>query len=575
VLGLALAAVLVGCTTGGAPATTGAATPPAGPTASTGAATTAGSTTVAAIPVPVSRAPQQATVERWGAAPRPGPEVTLQPDVIIVGGGGKAIRNATEDGLTYYLDPAAPRAGDLTRGSVMFVTGRVVGRVLDVRRAGADLAVTIGPVSLTEIFRDIDLTSSAPVDLSAPASYPAGEPFWGSQLAGPEQAGPSGLRNGPAALIPAGRATDRAAAPSSAIGAPGGSGGSGGPAGSGAPGGSGGSGGSALPDLPRGPMLPALPPSGSLPAVPARAAQALPSADALGKQVGSSGLRLTPVCCDGGVGTHFSYDRNGVRAVGDVQLQITRPTVDFVLKISGGTLIEAGLRVNGAAGLKVSVTAARQDSDAQINEKVAIPLDFSVPLSAFGIPLSAVVNQWVVVKSAFSAKTGVIAISGEYSLKAGLGFSYRNGSFSAAAPASLTVRQSINDTMDGLSLGPMGVVLSYQARFLVGVGAFGFTAGVYFGLTASLGITRGSDAGVFAPGTGGTQRIVCRSTRLSLYANYGVGYSIPAPVADLINLFLKVFRTTPIERTGGIGGQAKIFDKQTFTPDLKVCGGSV
>jgi hypothetical protein len=557
VLGLVLAVAIAGCTAG---------TPsPIGTPAVTGGRT------VAAVPLQVSRAPQQPTVERWGAAPHPGPEVTLQPDVIIVGGGGSAIRNATEDGLTYYLDPAAPHAAELARGSVMFVTGRVVGRVLDVRRAGADLAVTIGPVSLTDIFHDIDLSSSAPVDLSAPASYPAGEPFWGSQPTGPDDAGPHGLRRGGAALAPGEPvpAAGAAAPPSGAIGGPGGSGGGGGC------GGSGGSGGAAAPNLPRGPMLPALPGSGSLPAVPARAAQAVPSVGELGKQVGSSGLRLIPVCCEGGVGTHFSYDRNGVRAVGDVQLQITRPTVDFVLKISGGSLLEAGLKVNGAAGLKVSVTAARKDSDAQINEKVAIPLDFSVPLSAFGIPLSAVVNQWVVLKSAFSAKTGVIAITGEYSLKAGLGFSYRNGSFSAAAPASLTVRQSINDTMDGLSLGPMGVVLSYQARFLVGVGAFGFTAGVYFGLTASLGITRGSDAGVFAPGTGGTQRIVCRSTRLSLYANYGVGYSIPAPVADLINLFLKVFRTTPIERTGGVGGQAKIFDRETFTPDLKVCGGSV
>lgn len=550
VLGMVLAVLVAGCTAG-APSPAASSAP--------------GGRTVSAAPLEVSRAPRQDSVDRWGAAPHPGPGVTLQPDVVIVGGGGAAIRNATEDGLTYFLDPAAPHASDLVRGSVMFVTGRVVGRVLDVRRAGPDLAVTIGPVSLTDIFHDIDLVSSAPVDLSAPASYPAGEPFWGTEPDGSNNAGPQGLRGSGVALAPPATSPvgGGAAAPSGGPAAPGGSGSAGG------------SGGSALPDLPRGPMLPSLPASGSLPGVPARAAQALPSVGPLGKQVGSSGLRLTPVCCDGGVGTHFSYDRNGVRAVGDVQLEIARPTVDFVLKISGGSLEEAGLKVNGAAGLKVSVTAARKDSDSQINEKVAIPLDFSVPLSAFGIPLSAVVNQWVVVKSAFSAKTGAIAISGEYSLKAGLGFSYRNGSFSAAAPASLTVKQSINDTMDGLSLGPMGIVLSYQARFLVGVGAFGFTAGVYFGLTASLGITRGSDAGVFAPGTGGTQRIVCRSTRLSLYANYGIGYSIPAPVAELINVFLKVFRSIPIERAGGVGGQSKIFDKETFAPDLKVCGGSV
>jgi hypothetical protein len=426
----------------------------------------------------------------------------------------------------------------------MLGTGRVVGPVLDVRPAGADLAVTIGPVSLTEIFRDIDIHSAAPVSLSRPVTYPAGTPFWGTSQGGSDVAGPQGVR-GASWARPSGGATAPVPAPSG------------------------------VPDLSPGPKLPALPATNSLPAVPGRPAMALPTTGQLGKQVGSSGLRLLPVCCDGGIGTHFSYNQGAVRAVGDLQLQISRPTVDFTLEIKGGSLVQAGLHIGGAAGLKVAITAARENSTAQINERVAIPLDFSVPLTAFGIPMSATVNQWVVVKTAFSARTGGISITGEYSLKAGLGFSYRSGSFSAAAPAALSVRQSINDTMDGLSLGPVGIVLSYQARFLVGVGAFGFTAGAYFGLTASLGITRGSDAGVFAPGTGGTQRVVCKGTRVSLFVNYGIGYSIPAPVADVVNLFLRVFHTTPIEADGGVGGRARIFDKQTVTPDLKVCGGSV
>jgi hypothetical protein len=97
---VALAVLLAGCTSG-SPSSTGT----TASSASTGTSGTPAGKTVAAIPVQVSRAPQQATVDRWGAAPQPGPEVTLQPDVIIVGGGGTAIRNATEDGLTYYLDP--------------------------------------------------------------------------------------------------------------------------------------------------------------------------------------------------------------------------------------------------------------------------------------------------------------------------------------------------------------------------------------------------------------------------------------------------------------------------------------
>jgi hypothetical protein len=555
-VGLLTALSVAGCTVAGTPATVGSPSAgsvsatgspmTAGPAAASGSAGSATSSGPAASP-PFTITPSDQQTVRWGAEPKPGPGVTLQPDVVIVGGGGAAIRNATDDGLTYFLDPAAPRAADLTRGAVMFVTGRVVGRVLDVRRAGADLAVTIGPVTLTEIFRDIEIAGTAPVPLADPISYPAGTPFWAASQGSSDDAGPVGLRGSRSAPTSGGGPSADPPVPA----------------------------GRRLPDLPSGPKLPALPGTGSLPSVPGRPSMPAPTAGELGKQVGSSGLRLIPVCCEGGIGTHFSYDRGGVRAFGDVQLQISRPTVDFTLRIKGGSLLEAGLQIGGAAGLKVAITAARKDTTAQVDEKVAIPLDFSVPLNAFGIPLSATVNQWVVVKTAFSAKTGVIAIAGEYALKAGLGFSYRSGSFSAAAPAALTVRQSINDTMDGLSLGPAGIVLSYQARFLVGVGAFGFTAGVYFGFTASLGVTRGSDAGVFAPGTGGTQRIVCRGTRLSLFVNYGVGYSIPAPVADVINLFLKVFHSTPIEGSGGVGSRARVFDRQTVTPDLKVCGGSV
>jgi hypothetical protein len=481
---------------------------------------------------------------RWGTAPAPTAGVTLQPDVVIVGGGGTSVRNGTEDGLTYYLDPAAPRASELARGKVMFVTGRVLGRVLDVRRAGEDLAVTIGPVDITEVIRDADFGGTAPVSLEAPVAHPAGNPFWagdphpdGSGQAGP---GPAGLRR-PSRL-------SLASAP----------------------------GGPVVPvPLPKPPKLPPLPAVPALPAVPGRAPQLPPSVTGFGKVVGSGALSLVPACCDGGVGAHFTYDKNNVRMVGNVTLTMAKPTVDFALNIKGGTVTKAKLRISGASGLVANFEAARQDSTSQINEKVAIPVDFGVSFVAFGIPLSAVVNQWLVIKTAFSAKSGSIKASGEYRFTAGLGFGYEDGKWSASAPTALTVKQSMVDSLNGISLGVTGIVLAYQARFLVGIGAFGFTAGVYFGFTAALGVVRGSDAGVYVPGTGGTQKVVCKGVQLGLSVNYGVGYSIPKPVADLINLFLQVFKSTPIQRAGGIGQSQQVFQKSAVNPDLKVCGGSV
>jgi len=574
-----LLGALVGCT-----ATPGSASLPSqsdkpssavgGPPSST---VTGSDSAKAGTPAPVPGSPADPTSPaaiRWGTAPVPTGAVSLQPDVVIVGGGGTAIRNGTEDGLTYYLDPAAPHAADLATGKVMFVTGRVLGRVLDVRRAGADLAVTIGPVDITDVIRDARFDGTAPVSLASPVAYAAGNPIWArdptpddSTDPGP---GPPGLRR------ISGRGLMPDAVPSvppippvpgipavpaippippvpgiPAVPVPN------------------------LPQLPKLPKLPPLPATPNLPAVPGRVPQIPPTVGGFGKQVGTSGLRLVPSCCEGGIGTHFNYDLDGVRIAGSVSLTMTTPKVGFVLNIKGGTVTDARLRIDGASGLKVDFQAARKDSDAQINEKVAIPVDFSVSFAAFGIPLSAVVNQWVVVKTAFSAKGGAITASGEYAFKAGLGFGYSDGTWDATAPTSLTVKQSLLDSLDGISLGATGIVVAYQARFLVGIGAFGFSAGVYFGFTASLGIVRGSDAGVYVPGTGGTKRVVCKGVQVSLHVNYGIGYSIPEPAADLINLFLKVFRSKPIQRADGVGGTKQVFQKAVVNPDLKVCGGSV
>jgi hypothetical protein len=530
--------------------------------------------------------PRSEAALRWGVAPTPHPDVTYQPDVVIVGGGGDSIRSVTDDGLTWRLNPDAPRAAELARGTVMFVTGRAVGRVLDVRRAQDDLAVTIGPVGLTEVIQDGHFTSEGPVALASPVGYAAGTPFWTAPAAcgagadpgcaerepptpdaegdssgtGIPDAGSTGAGPGPGGFTRTGTGvgtqagselTSRApvVAPAPAVPKP--------------------------PTLPGLPAVPATPKQPALPAVPGRPPAQPPSVEDLGKTVSAAGMRLLPVCCEGGVGTRFSYDANGVRLAGTVSLTMKRPHAGFVLGISGGTVTEARLSIDGAAGLKVDFEAARQDSRYQVDEKVAIPVDFSIPMvSILGVPFSAVVNQWVVIKTAFSATGAYLKGAGEYSFAAGLGFGYSRGAWSATVPRALTVTHSLMKSIDGISIGVTGFVLAYQARFLVGIGAFGFTAGVYFGFTASLGVTRGSDAGLYVPGTGGTIKVVCRGASLTISANYGVGYSIPKPVADVINYFLRVFKTKPIQRASGIGNSVVAVKLAQIDPDTKICGGS-
>lgn len=172
-------------------------------------------------------------------------------------------------------------------------------------------------------------------------------------------------------------------------------------------------------------------------------------------------------------------------------------------------------------------------------KRVALPVDFSVSFVAFGVPLSVVVNQWVVIKTAFSAKGGSIKATGEYNFTAGPGFGSENGSWSATAPTQLTVNPSMVASLDGISLGATGIVLAYQARFLVGLGAFGFSAGVYFGLTAE-SMWRVGLNGVSVPGrspaparrtTVSSSRCTSSSPRTSRSPRCVQGHGLPATVA--------------------------------------------
>ena len=62
-----------------------------------------------------------------------------------------------------------------------------------------------------------------------------------------------------------------------------------------------------------------------------------------------------------------------------------------------------------------------------------------------------------------------------------------------------------------------------------------------------------------------------RGTGVSLSTDYGVGYTLPAPVVHVINFFLRVFKAKPIERRGSIGSSATLFTKAEIVPDIPLC----
>ncbi|MEU5903387.1 hypothetical protein ABZ780_03310 [Micromonospora sp. NPDC047467] len=442
--------------------------------------------------------------QRYGAAPVPDPKVTYQPDVVFVGGGGGSVRGLSEDALTWRIDPQASGADKLARGKVLFLTGRVVGRVLDVRRDGDDLAVVLGPVDITDVIRDGTFASDGPVSLEKPVRYDAGTPFWAEYDAADGGAG--GGAAVPAALTP----------PSSSGVRPVGSG------------------------------------VGVSPAV-------------LSGVRRIAGFDVTSICCVNAVGARFSYDGGGIRIVGLATLLMKSPTAQFYLEIRGATIRRAELRVSGMAGLRIEIKGAT-DRGQNINKRIPIPLDFSVPVGKIlGVPFSVTANQVIGIQTAFSSKEGNIKAAGEWSLEGSVGFGYADGVFGVTKPWNLTVHNSITDSISGPSVGVNGIIIYYQAAFRAGLGMFGFTAGLYAIVTASAGLTVGSALG--AP------LALCRSTQLGLSVDYGVGYTIPGGLARVINKFLDLFNAGPIAASAGIGQVDNVFNKLDVQPDKKICKG--
>jgi hypothetical protein len=110
--------------------------------------------------------------QKYGIAPIPDSSVTYQPNVIVVGGGANSIRSQSSNGFIWTIDGSAPHAGELVPGKILFLTNRAVGRVLDVRKDGSSLVVTLGPVDITEIVREAHIhITHMPIDFGEALAY--------------------------------------------------------------------------------------------------------------------------------------------------------------------------------------------------------------------------------------------------------------------------------------------------------------------------------------------------------------------------------------------------------------------
>ena len=372
--------------------------------------------------------------QKYGVAPIPDPSVTYQPDVIIVGGGADSIRSQSSNGFIWTIDASALHAGDLVPGKVFFMTGRAVGRVLDVRKDGGNLVVVVGPVNITEIIRDAHIRVEAmPVNFGDALAYTTedlpGQLVPLTRTVGPSGASPARYSGDPGWGF---YRTQAAAAP---------------------------------------------PPT---------------------RNYNEKNFKTTPLVSSTGLGIDVSVDDNGFKLKTQALLHFSAPTISVTIDIKGGTVETAGLVLTGAAGLNWNFSmGSEQTMRASVAALLQPNTDFSIPIAAVGgIPLAITVRQRFLVRTGLEVKNSTLSATGGYTFNGAFKVGYLHKYWTAEAPSDYTVETSMTKSAQGVSLGIQGLNLADQVRIFVGMGAAGFAAGPYMSFTSSVGAFQNSSIGM-------------------------------------------------------------------------------
>lgn len=373
---------------------------------------------------------------KYGMAPTPDPSVTYQPAVIVVGGGADAVRSLSSTGLTWTIDAHAPHADELVEGKIIFLTNRAVGRVLDVRRDGDNLAVTLGPVAITEIIRKCDIHIDAmPIDFGEAIAYTA-EDLPGRVIAAPGSAEVRPWSDGGSAVTTVAFTTQSGSPPGS-------------------------------------------------PPAPARDVSSLVN------------FKVEPTASKKGIGVRATSNGGGMKVIAEAFVHIEEPTLTPVLKISDdGDLLEASLTLTGAAGLTLKFdVGTKVGLKANVKGRLQVTPDFSIPVGG-PLPLALTVRQQLMIDTALGVRDSTLTAIGDYTFDGSFSIGYQNKKWGLAGPLGFSAKQSMLQTAGGISIAASGLNLTHQMKVVFGVGAWGLVTGPYFSLNSAAGLFKGSDLGM-------------------------------------------------------------------------------
>jgi hypothetical protein len=473
--------------------------------------------------------PNDPAVIAYGYGPQPNRKVKYQPDVVMIGGGPRAIRGVTKDNLTWTIDGGANGADQLSVGKIMFASSMAVGRVTALVRNGKNLAVTIAPVQLTEVVRDgtfdinTDIDSKLLADEQAPQLLLPGPPtgeqhdpviqpaVWRPSIGRPHlrRVGdlPDAMKNTlkvkvgnweiePYFKIKGEKATvfDDSIKDEYANNPP---------------------------------RIPELPPD-----TKDELRQAEIGMKVLYNAYAGEGVSDTDVKPPGGkkpdkpgeakMGLKFGYS---VRLYGQnihirSHLAIADGKVDepVTFVVDGIDRMHLGFFGGSERGVEDNVKA-----------RIEVPWDRIIPLPINGFPLALHVKFKFLVETAFSGANSTMWAGGDYKLVGAIGID--RGS---VLTPTIEVLKPMSDNMHGIAVGVSGIVVANEIRILAGLGNAAFVSGFYSKTIFTFATVKGSFLGFFLAGplsspfgdAGGTMGMASRCRGIKVKGDTGGGIAI-------------------------------------------------
>jgi hypothetical protein len=479
---------------------------------------------------------------QFGRAPKLGPEVTYQPDAIVMEHGDTAIRSMDSNGMVWHFKADAPQVDQIVPGKVLFATDRCFGRVGAVNRNGDDVAVVLEPAQITDAIQRGHFVYDQPLDVTSlevvpvpdvPVAFSVTKP--GSTSSPSPGASPTATtsyvtRHMHIAAVTYAVVTDagvwkpfrrvtydaRGGVHQRFL----------------------------QPTIDR--VAQAAPPAGGLPGgnpipvgIPAPQVVSAPPPPTV--NVDGMAATLCLKSC-GGLGIELEYDKNGLKIYAYSTFYLHSPHIDFNVDINSSGIQLAAISLGGVAGFETQFTAADNQSEVvNIHVMQPLPLDTVVPINfiaPIGIHLSTSLN----LDSGFSAKTGYL--SGKIDFQMGrflaVGYDRSRGGWFHDFPT-IDVNSPYAN-VSGVSVGINSLIFGMSQKLLVGLGVAGFATGPYVALTEEMGSVKQSSVVM----------VDCRMASLTMQLDAGVGWSIPPLVAKVVNFFLTLANAKPIASYGSL-----------------------